>query len=369
MLEEVKYFNAFNQVPEIGARTFKKILAGFNNDIEKAWQAIAGTRRASCLRKTGIQQAAAEKIIEQCQKIDPEREMEKVKKEGLRIMTINDAEYPKRLKEIFDPPAILYYKGELKPEDEFSVAVVGTRRLSFYGKQITPGLAADLSRAGLTIVSGLAKGIDTLAHKAALEAGGRTIAIVGSGLDGKSIYPWQNRKLVQEIAQNGAVLSEYALGTPALPQHFPARNRIVAGMCLAVLVIEAPEKSGALLTARHALEQNRDVLAVPGSIYEANCLGCNNLIKMGAKLVSSAQDVLDALELGAVVQKRQAQKILADTKEEALVLEYLGHKPLHIDKLIKLTELDIAALSSCLTLMEMKGKVKDLGGMNYVIGR
>lgn len=368
MQNEAKYFNAFNQIPEVGARTFKKILAGFNGDIKKAWHSIVATRRAVSLQKTGIRPETAEKIIHQCQEINLDQEMERVEKEGIRIITINHKEYPKRLKEIFDPPAILYCKGVLKPEDEFSVAIVGTRRLGFYGKQVTPVISADLAQAGLTIISGLAKGIDTLAHKAALEAGKRTIAVIGSGLDEKSIYPWQNRQLVKKIVQNGAVLTEYPLGTPALPQHFPARNRIVAGMALGVLVIEAPERSGALLTARHALEQNRDVFAVPGSIYEKNCLGPNNLIKMGAKLVTSAQDILDELELGVVVEKQRAQKILADTKEESLVLKHLGHQPLHIDKLAELTKLKAAILSSCLTLMEMKGKVKDLGGMNYVIG-
>ena len=368
MDSEAKYFNAFNQVEEIGARTFKKLLAGFGN-ITKAWQVIAGGRISSDrLVKLGITAKVSQAIIEKCAGIDPDKEMAKVEAEGLRAITINDTEYPKKLKEIYDPPALLYCRGQIQPQDDLGIAIVGTRRMSYYGKQVTPNLAYDLAKAGLTIISGLAKGIDTLAHKAALEAGGRTLAIIGSGLDRRSFYPGENWNLALKIAQTGAVLSEYPLGTAGLPQHFPARNRIVAGLALGVLVIEAPEKSGALLTARHALEQNREVFAVPGSIFDLNTCGTNNLIKMGAKLVLSGQDVLDELQLGVVVDKQEAKKILADTKEEAVILEHLSHQPIHIDNLVKLTKLATSAITSTLTLMEMKGKIKDLGGMNYVLG-
>jgi len=366
--EEAKYFNAFNQIQEVGARTFKKLLAGFGS-MENAWSGITRARNTESLRALGIKPPVMEKIIQQAVGINPDAEIERVQKLGLNILTINDEIYPKRLKEIYDPPGILYYYGKLSPADDLSIAVVGTRRLSYYGKQVTPRLAYDLAQAGLTIISGMAKGIDTLAHKGALEANGRTLAVIGSGLDEKSIYPRENLRLVKEISQHGAVMSEYPIGVAGLPQHFPARNRIVAGMCLGVLVVEAPEKSGALLTAQHALAQNRDVFAVPGSIFDQNSQGPNNLIKMGAKLVTCAQDVLDELQLGVVAEKSQARRVLADTKEEAQVLEFLSHQPLHIDKLAKLTKLNTSVLSSCLVLMEMKGKVKDLGGMNYVVGR
>jgi len=226
-----------------------------------------------------------------------------------------------------------------------------------------------LSSTGLTIVSGLALGIDTLAHKACLEARGRTIAVIGSGLDRNSIYPSSNRRLFDMIAENGAVISEYPIGTAAMPYHFPARNRIISGLSLGVLVIEATEKSGTSLTANHALSQNRQVFAIPGPIYSPSSVGPNNLIKIGAKLVCNIQDVLEELNLVSLTEQIEAKEIIPDTEEEALILKLLSHEPLHIDKIVIETKLDTATVSSTLTLMEMKGKAKNLGGMQYVIVR
>jgi DNA processing protein len=359
-----KYFNAFNLIDGIGPITFKKLLAYFNS-LESAWSA-----QLSEFSQAGLDKSVIEQIKIHRPKIDPDWEMERLAQEGIGLITIQDKNYPKLLKEIYAPPALLYIRGNFKPEDELSLGIVGTRKLSVYGRQITPLITADLAQAGLTIVSGLAKGIDTLAHQAALKVSGRTIAVLGSGLDRKSIYPFSNRRLAEEISQNGAVVSEFPIGTRPLAQHFPQRNRIIAGLSLGVLVVEAPAKSGALITAKDALEQNRDVFAIPGPILSQNSLGPNNLIKMGAKLVSQANDIFQELNLTLLTDSSQKEKkILPDNQEEALILKQLSNEPIHIDKIINQTKLSTAVVNSTLTLMEIKGKVKNLGGNNYVLAR
>jgi DNA processing protein len=361
--KELKYYNAFNLFPEIGAIRFKKLLAYFDS-LENAWQASE-----SDFRHAGLDEKLARKICAERRNIDPDKEFEKLAKEKITLMTAEDKTYPKLLKEIYDPPAVLYVRGAFKPQDDFSLAAIGTRKPTSYGIQVVSHLARDLSSAGLTIVSGLALGIDTLAHKACLETRGRTIAVIGSGLDKNSIYPSSNRKLADLIAENGAVISEYPIGTEAMPYHFPARNRIISGLSLGVLVIEAAEKSGTFLTANHALGQNRQVFAVPGPIYSPSSVGPNNLIKIGAKLVCNIQDILEELNLVSITEQIEAKEIIPDTEEEALILKLLSHEPIHIDKIVIETKLDTATVSSTLTLMEMKGKAKNLGGMQYVIAR
>ena len=270
------------------------------------------------------------------------------------------------LKQIYAPPAILYLRGRFDSKDNLSLGVVGPRKVSFYGKQITPSLVADICRGGLTIVSGLARGVDTLAHQTALENEARTIAVLGSGIDAKSVYPRSNTRLAEKIAQNGAVVSEYPPGAKPLAQNFPQRNRIISGLCLGVIVIEAKEKSGALITASNALEQNREVFAVPGSILNPNSAGTNNLIKLGAKLVNSVKDIFEELRLDYSVQVR-AKSNRAGSQEEKSILKHLSQKPLHVDKIINRTKLSTAKVVSALTLLEMKGQVKNLGGNNYIV--
>ena len=288
---QAKYFNAFNLINGIGPITFKKLLSYFHL-LENAWSADF-----SEFNQAGLSQSLVNQIKKQRLKINPDWEMERISKEKISLITVQDKNYPKLLKEIYAPPPLLYIKGNIEPKDDFSIGIVGTRKLSLYGRQITPLITADLARAGLTIVSGLAKGIDTIAHQAAIKTKGRTIAVLGSGLDKKNIYPAINRRLAEEISQSGAVISEYPIDTEPLAQHFPQRNRNISGLSLGVLVIEAPEKSGALITAKDALEQNRDVFAIPGHILSSNSLGPNNLIKMGAKLVSTANDIIEELNL------------------------------------------------------------------------
>ena len=367
MNEQALYFHAFNLFYErIGPARFKKLL-GYFGSLEKAWKESG----VSDFVAAGLEEDLAREIATRRPQIDLTKEMAQMARENIEIITILDENYPKLLKEIYDPPYIMYLKGVLKPEeDEFSLAIVGTRRLSPYGYQATEKIAYDLAQTGITIVSGLAQGIDTLAHLGAVKQKKRTIAVLGSSLGKDDIFPPVNRKLAEMIIQEGgAILSEYPLGAPALPHHFPFRNRIVSGISLGVLVIEAPEKSGALLTARHALEQNREVFALPGSIFSQNSLGPNNLIKMGAKLVTGAQDILEELNLKNLVQNIETRQILADTKEEQLILDVLSHEPLPIDKIGELTKLETSLINSTLSLMEMKGKVRNSGGAQYVLAR
>ena len=365
MHKHAPYFHAFNLFNEkIGPMRYKKLL-GFFGDLKNAWE-NGGTED---FVKAGLEEELAREIDIRRPQINLEQELANLAKEKIEILTILDDNYPRLLKEIHDPPHILYMKGYLAPEDEFSLGVVGTRMLSLYGRQVASQICADLARTGLTIVSGLAQGIDTLAHLAAAQNHSRTIAVIGGGLDNQTVFPPQNRALVDKIILNGAVLSEYPIATPSLKHHFPARNRIISGLSLGTLVIEAPQKSGALITANHALSQNREVFAIPGSIYSPNSLGPNNLIKMGAKLVINAQDILDELNLKNLAQAVSARQIIADSPQEELILNILSQEPIHVDKIMRDTKLDAAAANTTLVLMEMKGKVKNLGGMQYVLAR
>lgn len=288
---QAKYYNAFNLINGIGPVTFKKLLTHFES-LENAWSANINE-----FTSLGLNRPTLEQIRTQRLKINPDWQMERLAKEKIDLITIEDKNYPKLLKEIYAPPALLYVKGKFEPNDESSLAIVGTRKLTDYGRQITSLITTDLVKAGLTIISGLAKGIDTIAHQTALKAKGRTIAVLGTGIDKQSIYPTVNRYLAEEITRSGALISEFPIGTQPLAQNFPQRNRIVSGLSLGVLIIEAPMKSGALITTRNALEQNRDVFAIPGHILSPNSLGPNSLIKMGAKLVSQADDILKELNL------------------------------------------------------------------------
>jgi len=290
-LDEKKYFHAFNLVGGIGPIGFKKLLSHFKS-LKDAWQSSSAE-----FARAGLKPSVVREISKRKRQIDPDRELEKVIKQNIGLVTIKDDDYPKLLKEIYAPPAVLYIRGKILPQDKLSLGIVGPRKISSYGKQITPLIAADICRMGLTIVSGLAQGVDTIAHQTALENGKRTIAVLGSGIDSRNIYPRSNLHLAERIIQNGAVISEYPPGTKPLAQNFPQRNRIVSGLCLGIVVIEAGEKSGALITAKNALEQNREVFAVPGSILSPDSIGTNNLIKLGAKLINQTKDIFEELNL------------------------------------------------------------------------
>lgn len=356
---QLPYWLAFNQISTIGPIRFQRLLNYFA-DLKDAWQAPI-----SELIKAGLEPKIAREVAEKKPKINPQNELEKLEKINGQAITILDQNYPKLLKEIYAPPPLLYYLGEFDLNNDFILAVVGTRKISEYGKQVTQKLVSELTQAGLTIASGLALGIDACAHLAALNNGGKTIAVLGSGLD--QIYPATNRQLAQKIVgQGGAIISEFPLGMPPLKHNFPLRNRIIAGLSLGTLVTEAGEKSGALITARLALEQNREVFAVPGNIYQTGSVGPNKLIKLGAKAVTAATDILEALNLSQANDFKDVLKLIPENEIEKNILKVLDQEPLHIDKIVQSSMLDISVVNSTLSVMEMKGMIKNLGNQTYL---
>jgi DNA processing protein len=360
--KEIKYWVAFNNIPGIGRVRLGQLESYFGS-LEPAWKASTGE-----MKRAGLDSAALRTISEWRDKIVPDAEMEKLERAHVRVLTCNDADYPRRLKEIYDYPPVLYVKGSLLPEDEWCLAVVGTRRATVYGRQVTEEIVTDLARSKITIISGLARGIDTVAHRSALEAGGRTLAVFASGLD--IVYPAENVKLAQNIIEHGALLSEYPLGAKPRAENFPRRNRILSGLSLGVLVTEAGEDSGAMITARDALEQNREVFAVPGSILSPASTGTNRIIQMSeAKLVRTHTDILEELNLTTVARQMEMREILPETETESLLISHLGAEPSHIDEVCQRSGLPAATVSSTLAMMELKGMVKQVGTMNYVLSR
>jgi DNA processing protein len=260
---------------------------------------------------------------------------------------------------------VLYVRGNITPEDEWTIAVVGTRRATIYGREVTERLVSELVHNRITVVSGLARGIDSIAHRTALEAGGRTIAVFACGLD--IVYPPENVKLAQSVIEQGALVSEHPLGIRPKKEHFPLRNRIMSGISLGVLVIEGDVDSGAMITAKWALEQNREVFAVPGSILSPTSTGTNRLIKEGAKLVNDVQDILEELNLTMIPRQMEIRELVPENETESLIIKYLSHEPVHIDAVCRSSCLPIATVSSTLAMMELKGIVRQTGGMNYIL--
>lgn len=356
---DTTYWIGFSAIKNIGPRTIQQISERFST-MESAWRASA-----SELIKKGIQPQYAHAITEQRNSVNLELLQNTIQQSGQEVVTLNDEQYPSILKEIHSPPALLYVRGTLPPNDIVTLAVVGTRGTSQYGRAVTPQLVGDLAQAGVMIVSGLALGIDALAHRAALDNNGITTAVLGCGLN--TIYPRTNSSLAHAIIENnGCLLSEYPPGTEPLKGHFPARNRIIAGLSRGVLVIEGDDDSGSLITARCALDQNRDVLAVPGNITHAGSRGPNTLIKMGAALVSSADDVLNALDLDYHTTNHHSNAPKLDTDEEKILWNALSSGPLHIDEINRMCKLNISTISATLAMLEVKGSVLHLGGMRYI---
>jgi len=320
------------------------------------------------LQEAGLTGAALSAFLAARDNISPEGELEKLDQLGVRVLTWHDDSYPVRLKEIFDRPPILYVRGELSANDEWAVALVGTRRATTYGRQAAGELATQLARNGITVVSGLARGIDAIGHRSVLEAGGRTIAVLACGLD--MVYPPEHLRLAQEIREHGALVSDYPLGTQPRSEYFPRRNRIMVGLSLGVLVIEGSLKSGALITARQALDENREVFAVPGSIYSPTFEGTNWLIQAGqAKLVTRVEDVLEELNLTMASHQMEAKELLPADETEAQLLRILSGEPIHIDEVRRESGLPIETVSSVLAMLELKGMARQIGTMNYVKAR
>jgi DNA processing protein len=332
------------------------------HNLADAWNASPGE-----LKRAGLESNVVRTIETWRPKISLDDEMEKMERLEVKVYTCQDADYPARLKEIYDYPPVLYVRGEFAPQDEWCLAVVGTRRATVYGRQVTEEMVTDLAQSNITIVSGLARGIDSVAHQAALAAGGRSIAVFACGLD--MVYPSENAKLAQRIMQQGALVSEYPLGTRPRPDNFPRRNRIMSGLSLGVLIIEADETSGAMITARMALEQNREVFAVPGSILSPASRGTNRLIQEGAKLVRNYTDILEELNLMTVARQMEMREIIPASDTEAMLLKKLSAEPAHVNEICQGSGLPVATVSSTLAMMELKGLVKQVGPMNYVLAR
>ncbi|MCH7492066.1 DNA-protecting protein DprA [Patescibacteria group bacterium] len=357
-----KYWIAFSRIEGIGPRKLKYIYNYFS-DMQSAWEADSYE-----LKKTGLGLNDIEKIITGRTTIKPALELEKSLQHDINTITIKDESYPSLLKEIYDPPPLLYIKGSVPSDEDVTLAVVGTRKTTQYGRQITPELVSQFSQAGLTIISGLALGIDALAHQSAIKSGGKTIAVLACGLD--IIYPVTNDYIGKSIINTGgSLISEYPPGTLPLKQHFPVRNRIISGLSQGVVIIEGNEDSGSLITARCALEQNRDVFAVPGNITSVTSRGPHKLLKLGAKLITSANDVLIELNIDQIKKISQNKKIIHQSKEEKKLLSILSSDPLHIDELTQKSKLNISIINSTLTKMEMRGLVRNLGGMYYILTR
>jgi DNA processing protein len=360
-MSDLKYWVGFNRIQGIGRARFSQ-LEGYFGDLERAWKASPAE-----LRTAGLDTKSVESIIVSRPDISPDAELEKLERHHIRALTWNDPDFPARLKEIYDVPPLLYVKGNITQEDEWTIAVVGTRRATIYGREVTERLVNDLVRNRITVVSGLARGIDSIAHRTALEAGGRTIAVFACGLD--EVYPPENVKLAQAIMEHGALVSEHPLGTRPKKEHFPLRNRIMSGLSLGVLVIEGDVNSGAMITANRALEQNREVFAVPGNVLSPASRGTNRLIKEGAKLVSDVQDILEELNLTMIPQQLEMRDVVPENETESVILKHLSFEPTHIDTVCRTSCLPIATVSSTLAMMELKGLVRQMGGMNYIIAR
>jgi DNA processing protein len=358
---DVRYWIGFNQVAGIGTARLRSLLEFFG-DLEIAWQATTYE-----LQQAGLDRRSLENLLQARQTLDLEAEVERLERAKVQVVTWDDPEYPPNLRQAHNAPPLLYIRGAIEKRDEWAVALVGTRRASVYGKEAARMLGAGLAQAGVTVVSGLAKGIDTVAHRACLEAGGRTLAVLGCGLD--RVYPSENARLAAEIVERGALVSEYALGTRPDAKNFPPRNRIISGLTLGTVVVEADIGSGALITADFGAEQGRDVFAVPGSIFAKASRGANQLIQQGAKMVCNVSDVLEELNLTMVSEQAKARVIIPENQTEALLLEHLSSEPVHVDELRRVVRLPIAEVSSTLALMELKGMIRQVGGMNYVVAR
>ncbi len=358
MIDPKAYWVGFNLVKGIGAVRLRNLIQHFG-DVETAWHASPQEMRAAGL---------GPKLIETMQQVRAgvslELVWERVHSLGIQVLTWEDEAYPRRLKEIDQPPPVLYLRDNLQPEDEWAVAIVGTRGITAYGRQVTAEIASVLARRGVTVISGLARGVDAEAHKAALNAGGRTLAVLGSGVD--QIYPPEHRQLAGQIIASGALMSDYAPGTPPDGVNFPPRNRIISGLSMAVIVIEAGERSGALITAEFAADQGREVFAVPGNINAPKSVGCNRLIHQGARPLLTPEDVLESLDLASFQQQRVARAVLPKDEVEARLLSVLTREPMHVDDIRARVDMPIEKVSATLALMELKGMVRQLGGMNFV---
>lgn len=360
-------------IPEIGSRRGKRLLEKF-----KIPKAILNASINELAEIEGIGREVAKKIVENRNRINLDQQLKLIEKNNVNLISSESESYPINLKSIFDPPLVLFVKGEILPQDYFSIAIVGTRMASFYGRSMAERLSSDLVQRGFTVVSGGARGIDTFSHQSALKFKGRTIAVLGCGLD--IVYPQENKRLFEEISNNGALISEFPMSIRPNKQNFPMRNRIISGLSLGVVVIEAPQRSGALITVSHALEQGREVFSVPGKANSFTSKGTNQLLREGAKLVESADDIIEELEplLKDKIRELKVSRIEIEktkeilpkpklTEDEEKILDSLSSEPLHLDEIISKSPISIGDIFNILTQLELKGLIKQLPGKVFAV--
>ncbi len=357
-MDERACWLGFHLIPGIGAAAIARMIEAFGS-LSAAWEADV-----AAFVDAGVNQKSATRLIELRSDIDLEREWDRVQKAGVTLLTLLDDAYPAMLREIPSPPPVLYIKGEIRQEDETAIGIVGTRRMTRYGNEMARRMSSGLAAAGMTIVSGLARGIDGIAHREAIDAGGRTLAVLGCGVD--RIYPSEHRRLSQDVTENGALISQFPLGTAPDAHNFPERNRLISGLSLGVLVVEAPMKSGALITSSYAADHGRTVFAVPGSALSSASEGPHQLLRDGAVVAATVDDVLQELNL----ERRQAvmenRRMLPDaTGDEQEILKTLDGDPRHIDEIAIDTGINISQLSAMLLQMQLKGMVREVGGQHY----
>jgi DNA processing protein len=364
--ENTKDWIILNMIPGVGSSTFRRLVKFFGSP---STVLSASLRELAMAR--GVTPSVCQNIIELRDSIQIDRELNLIDRYNCKVITIEDESYPTALKAIYDPPPVLYVKGELLSNDSHSIAIVGTRNATSYGRKAAEQLSGQLASRGITIVSGMAHGIDTVAHYGALSAGGRTIAVMGNGLD--IVYPAENSSLFEKIIASGAVISELSMGTQPHRGMFPRRNRLISGISLGTLIVEASMKSGAMITADCALEQGREVFAVPGQIFTDTSKGTNELIKQGAKLVDSVEDILDELPSYAfqnsIDEDIKNEDALIESKlsqEESAIWKVINSSPIHIDEISKRSALPIYKVSSTLVMLELKGLVQQLSGKMFV---
>lgn len=353
--------HGLNLLPELGPARLLKIFNFFDN-----YESILETNEEK-LVLAGFEKNLANKILKHIHKINLKAEEEKLLNSKITLLTHEDKNYPKLLLEIPKFPPLLYVRGQMAESEELFIGVVGTRKITTYGLTVVPDLVGPMVEKGITIVSGLAFGVDAEAHKQAVQKQKRTVAVLGGGVDSYSIYPKHHQYLASQILDyGGAIISEYPIGTPNFKQNFVARNRIISGLSVATLVIECGKESGSLITAMHALEQNRQVFAVPGPIYAEMSKGPNSLIKMGAKPATCSEDILEELNLKNYTEEKTAAETFGDTPTETKLLKLISKEAVNINFLIKNSGLEPSEVTSTLTFLEIKGKIKNLGGQQYI---
>jgi len=354
---------ALKMIPNLGNITYKRLLDRFGDPATVFQATLKDLREVE-----GVRKETAKRIVSRAWEGSPEHELVGLRRYGARLITMFDSSYPEDLREIHDPPPLLYLKGNDIPQNKTIVGVVGSRNPSHYGLKATEEICQGLAIRRMVVVSGMARGIDSAAHWGCLRGEGFTIAVLGSGID--IVYPESNRKLFNHIVEKGSVITEFPLGTPPEARNFPIRNRIISGLSKGVVVVEASRRSGSLITASLALEQGREVLAVPGSIESFKSTGTHLLIKQGARLVENADDILEELGLNypysTEVIRGKKRALPPMEEDEKRIYEILGNYPLHIDQIVRQSETDPATVASLLTGLELKGVIRQLPGKMFV---